>query len=460
MSKQIIIIGGGISGLAVLHYLKKKYRERPDVRIRLWEKNDYLGGTIRTLHDDRCLFETGPNGFLDSKNITLEFIRELGLENDLLPAGRQAQKRFISRNGKLHELPGDVTSFLKFQPLSTGAKFRVLAELVVPKGNNPDETVYEFGCRRVGREFTEIFLDSMASGIFAGDARRLNLRAAFPKIYDIEQRYGSLFKGMMALAKAGKKTAQKGAGIGHPGGRLTSFPQGMSQLIRTLHNRYEEDIQTGHPVFELHPQESGFHLRTTAHDVFAGEVYLCAPAYQAAPLVRRWKPALAKLLSAISYAPVTVVGLLYQRSQLSKLPEGFGYLIPSSEKKNVLGVLFPSNIFTNRSKEDEFLFRVMIGGARHPDIRQKSEEQLIRMAEDEISGTFSPTGDAKKVFFATWPQAIPQYDQDYPALRAQIESEVAGIRNLHLVANYLGGISINDCIASAKAAVEISGDSR
>src|SRR3989338_7309487 len=161
MARQILIIGGGISGLSLLHYLKRKYAGRSDVEIRLIEKNEYLGGTIRTIHEGPFRFETGPNGFLSSKPITLELVKEIGLEQSLVAASDAAKRRFLCLGNELHEIAASPVGFLTFKPFSLWDKVRVPLEIFIPKGKDTTESVYDFGRRRLGRNFSELFLDAM-----------------------------------------------------------------------------------------------------------------------------------------------------------------------------------------------------------------------------------------------------------------------------------------------------------
>lgn len=454
MAKQILIVGGGISGLAVLHHLKAKYGHRKDVQIKLFEKSDSLGGTIKTIHRDGFFFETGPNGFLSSKPSTLEFVSELGLEGSLLEASSEAEERFILSDNTLFKIPLSPMDFLGFRPLSAAQKLRMLGEIFVAKGKNPDETVFEFGQRRLGQKFAELFLDPMVAGVFAGDARQLNLRFAFPRIYEIEQTYGSLFKGMICLARQ-KKPAKGERRINvAPKGRLTSFNKGMGELIEALGVKYKDSITLGQEVESLSRANNRFVVETNSGEQSFDEVFLCAPAYSAAKIVWGFNKKLAEDLRRINYASIAVVGLVYNRSAFDKPPRGFGYLIPSNEKKEVLGALFSSNIFPNRSDNNHILVQVMIGGARNPESINRGQDELIKMAQDEVSSILKAHVLPQQTFFAAWPMGIPQYDMNYASLITSITNELSVVRNLHIAANYIGGVALNDCILNAKIAAQ------
>ena len=450
MPKNIIIIGGGISGLSLLHYLKIKYYFRKDVDVVLLEKEDRLGGTIQTLSKNGCLFESGPNGFLDSKPRTFEFLKDLQLENNLLRADEKAKIRYVSVRDTLYRLPEGLKSFFKFKLFSPLEKLRVLCEIFIPSLSDPSESVYDFGKRRLGEKFSKVFLDSMVSGIFAGDARRINLKAAFPKMYDLENKHGSLMKAVLSLQKQKKSNkSNRGGSPGMPSGTLTSFKKGMSEMIQTLASKYKESIQLNENIQAISVLDDQFLVCSESTQYRADELFVCVPSYCAALMLKGLSPQLAEELKKIDYAPVAVVGFIFHRSDLGNMPSGFGYLIPSSEQKEVLGVLFESNIFPGRCSDGQILLRVMIGGVHRGEVFERTQQQLFQIALEELQLTLGIKSDPRDFFIIFWPQAIPQYDSNYVQAIQNIEQQLKERQNLHLVANYIGGISMNDCIENA-----------
>lgn len=465
MKKQIVIIGGGISGLALLHYLKKKYIQHDHVDICLLEKNGHLGGTIRSIAKGGCLFETGPNGFLDSKKRTLEFVGELGLTDSLLRANKESKIRYLSVDGALHQLPTNLKDFLSFKLLNLPQKFRILGEFFIPKKSDPDESVYDFGKRRFGEQFSKIFLDPMVSGIYGGDARCANLKAVFPRIYALEEEYGSLFKAMIKTRK--ERKAREGQGrpqdavMGGPSGTLTSFQGGVAQMINAVGSRYKENIHLNRDARSISYAEDRYIIASDdGQEYRADELFVCAPAHSVASMIKGVNNQLSRELEKITYAPIAVVGLVYPLEYFREKPKGYGYLVPSSEESQVLGVLFEGNIFPDRCRDGQILFRVMIGGARHPDILDQSKEELVALAIREIETLVGKKekegngGGLPEHFFIPWEKAIPQYNLAYCEIRKNINSQLRKTPNLHLVANYLNGVSLNDCIESAYQEVQ------
>ena len=162
-------------------------------------------------------------------------------------------------------------------------------------------------------------------------------------------------------------------------------------------------------------------------------------------------PVLADILLQIPYAPVAVVGLLFKKDSFKRKPTGFGYLIPSRENKNILGVLLESNVYAARSAEDQVMVRILSGGMHHPDIVNEPQERILVEAVKEIDHVYGLTANPIETFVKLWPRAIPQYEINYPHLRATIAEQCAKTAGLYLCANYLDGISFNDCICNAKS---------
>ncbi len=444
-----------MSGLTALYYLRQKYAQRNDVNIKLLEMESVCGGTIKTVERNGYQFETGPNGFLDNKPSTLILAKELGLENELIAASPATKIRSICVGDVLYPLPSSPVSFLKFKPMSFPSKLRVAQEIFIAKGQNPNETVYQFGTRRLGENFAKYFLDPMVSGIFGGNAGDLNLQYAFPRIHQIEQKYGSLFKGMISLMLEKRRQRRKNSlTAGQPTGQLWSFKNGMGQLTQKLVEINADGIQSGVCVQQIVQQGQGYQIQTMDKKYFADEIILSVPAFAAADILRGTNKDLVDELSKIPYASIVVVGLVYDAQQFDCLPQGFGYLRPTHEGREVLGVLFSSNIFPSRCPKGKMLFQIMLGGACNPDTVRKSDEELLTLAKEEVAKILKAKKEVQDQFLLRWGKAIPQYNREYPQTYLEIKKAMADMPHLYLLANYLDGISLNDCTANAKALVE------
>ncbi|MDE1921186.1 MAG: protoporphyrinogen oxidase [Candidatus Omnitrophica bacterium] len=405
MHKRISIIGGGISGLAVLHYLKQRFGD--DADISLFEKEASAGGTVRSLKKDSFLFEWGPDGFLDNQPVTLELIAQLGLEDRLIGARPEAATRYIQIEGRLYPVPLDPVGLMRSRLLSSHDKWSLIKGLF-KRNISTDVSIYDYVSRRFSCGIAEALVDPFISGIYAGDIRRLHM-SAFPK-----------FKG-----RKFKKS------------RMCSFKGGMGEIIEALADRYKNCIQTSSPVASIPPDM----------DI----TVVATPAYAAARIVKNVNPDLAQILGLFPYAPVAVAGLAFKRDSFKKIPDGFGYLVPSKEHKEILGVLIESNVYSHRAPEGHVMLRVILGGMHHPQTINDAQERVLVKAVKEIDSVYGLVSNPIEGFVKFWPQAIPQYEINYPQNRRSIALECAKTPGLHLCANYLDGISFNDCIAAARS---------
>ncbi len=446
---HIAIIGGGISGLTTLHYLKKKFKDQKQIDIKLFEQNGHVGGTIRTERRNGYSFEIGPNGFLDSKQRTLDLVDDLGLTKDLQKTSDTSKLRFISIKDQLIPFPTDPRSFLTSPLLNAFQKLRVCAEPLIGPSGDEQESIYEFGVRRFGKRFTELFFDAFVKGIYGGDIHKLNLKASFPRIYELEQKYGSLFMAMM-------KTKRSKTGSQLSKNKLTSFRLGMSQIINCLENQHRTNILLNQEIRSISHNDDQYVIYSGDHQYTADQLFICTPAYSASRLLHGLNPQLAESLAQIQYVPIAVVGLGYSVSDFQEIPPGFGYLVPSCQKRKALGVLFEHNIFPDRAPGGSILFRVMLGGSEHRGIVKLDQEEICRYAEDEVNKCFKINQKPKETFFFKWPNAIPQYGINYLSVIQSVEAELSKRSGLHLVANYIGGIAFNDCIERAFQAAQKS----
>ncbi len=409
MSK-IAIIGGGISGLALLHYLKQRY---PVADITLYERKSETGGNIQSVAGEGFLFETGPNGFLNNSPATFEFISQLGLDDELACARSQHLPRYIQIKGQLLPVPRDMFQFMQTSLLSWGEKWMVMKGLFGPKISK-NRPIYDYVSARFGRAAAEKLADPFISGIFAGDIKRLHMDHAFPK----------------------SKSRVKG--------QMYTFKKGMGQMICRINELYGPHIKVSTAIHSL-------------KEIAADRIFCSSAAYASAALLADDAAPLAQTLEQIPYAPVVVVGLGFEKAAFKRIPDGFGYLIPSREGKEVLGVLMESNVFERRAPQNAVMVRVMLGGRHHPQIINDDPSELLAKAVAEVDKTYGLAQKPLKHWIKCWPKAIPQYEMEYPAVSARIRKEAAALPHLTLAGNYLNGVSVNECIGSARSIVQALG---
>lgn len=448
---RVVVVGGGISGLSAAFRLAQAGDD-----VTVLEGEPRTGGKIRSELADGFLVEHGPNGFLDSRKPVLDLVRDLGLDNQLVRANEEAKRRYIFSRGALRPLPGGPLSLLATRLLTAGGLLRLFAEpFIKPRAADaPEETVFDFAARRIGREAASVLVDAMVTGVYAGDSQKLSLRAAFPRMFELESTYGSLVKALIALMKARKANAGSAAG---PAGKLTSFPDGLETLIHALQRRLDRPALTGRRARALRRREGGGWdvVATLAHgeeEVHAADaVVLATPADAMAALLGPHAPNAAETLGKIPYNPAAVMAFGYPPGSLPRPLDGFGYLVPGREQRKVLGCVWCSSLFPGRATRGRVLMRAIVGGARHPELVDSPDEALTDTITAELSvlmgGPMPPPAFQRIV---RWPQAIPQYTLGHLDRVAAVDAAVAPLPGIHLASNALYGVSLADCVARAE----------
>lgn len=444
--KRIAIIGGGISGLSALHFIKTRHGDT--CRAVLYESDSRLGGTIGTDRINGFISDWGPNGFLDKVPLTLQMIHELGADDRLDPSRSASGKRFIYRNEHLHEISASPPAFLKSPLLSFKGRFRVIREpFVKTRRVDDDESVFDFAVRRIGREAAETLIVPMVSGIFGGDAHELSLKSCFPIMREMEDEYGSLFRAMIARRIAAKRSGADAGGPAGPGGRLTSFKNGLHTLIEIFADTYRDNIVTNQPIHRVMKDGEGYCLIGENGELDAFDAVICAaPAYAAAEMMTEIDQSLADVLSEIPYASIAVVSLGFKREAVGCDLDGFGFLIPRSEGTRILGSIWTSSIFTGRAPDGMVLMRTMIGGATDPDAASLSDGALL----DIVAGELKPIVDLKDapahVRIYRYDRGIPQFVVGHPARMERIEDILKNYPGLYFTGNAFQGVGLNDCV--------------
>jgi oxygen-dependent protoporphyrinogen oxidase len=449
---RIAIIGGGISGLSLAYFLLEK---DPAREVMVFESEKRPGGKIWTDRADGFLCEGGVNGFLDNKPMTLELSKKLSLAP--LRSNDASRKRFIFSDGVLHRLPESPPAFLTSRLLSLPGRLRVMAEMIIPGNAKEEETLAEFARRRLGAEAYRKLIDPMASGIYAGNAEMLSLRACFPKVYELERKYGGLIRGMLNLQRERKKQGSRDKVGAGPGGVLTSFHGGMGELIQSLKSFLGERLRLGYRAVSLERKQKRYIQHFSDGSSFEADVVVIAsPAYAAAEMLRNLDKKVSLSVAEIPYPSVAVACFGYRKEKIRADLDAFGYLIPSGEKRKILGTLYDSSIFPNRAPEGYVLLRSMVGGSRASHLAMEPEPRLVDMIRKELADIVGITAEPDFLRIYRHEMAIPQYTVGHLERLKSIETLLGKHPGLFLTGNAYRGISVNDCIEnSAKLAEKI-----
>ena len=442
---KISIVGAGISGLATAQAVLAM---KPDADIIIYEADQRVGGKVWTeISPEGYLCEGGVNGFLNKIPRTLELCEEVGVIP--VSADPAAEKRYVFSHGELHKLPEKPPEFLFSRLLSVPGRLRVMYEIFAGGTGNPDETLAEFGTRRLGREAFERLIDPMASGVFAGDASKMSVKSCFPRICEVEAEYGSLIRGLVKLQMKARKEGKNTPGPG-PGGRLTSFSHGMSALTDTMAVMLGPRIRTASPVAGISRNNKLYTLHMAdGTDEETDVLILAIPAFAQASILKEYEPELAGLLSGIGYPALSVVCLGYREDRIAPYLDGFGFLVPSGEQRSILGTIVDSNVFPGRAPEGHALFRTMVGGARKPQLAELPDEQLLDRVRADLKDITGLRAEPEFARIFRHEKAIPQYVVGHAARLETIDGVLEKHPGLVLTGNAFRGVSLNDCVVNA-----------
>jgi oxygen-dependent protoporphyrinogen oxidase len=454
---RIAVVGAGVSGLATAEALTHRLSPS-EATVTILEKSDRPGGYIRSERNAGFTCEAAANGFLDNAPDTLALIRRLDLESRLVPASDAAHNRFIYRRGRLQAVPRSPMDFVRTRLLSPAVKARLLLEPVIGRpstslrANRPaDESIHAFAARHIGRQASDVFVDAMVSGIFAGDARDLSLRACFPRMSDLERDHGSLFRALLAKRRTGRAAGDTIAG---PSGRLTSFQNGMEELVHALAARLRSRIWLHHEVVAVRSPTftEGYALQLKDGRTFDADiVVLSGPAAESSSILQRLDREASRLLREIRTAPVAVVCLGYERATVHHPLDGFGFLVPRGENLRLLGAVWDSSIYPARAPAGRVLLRVMMGGARDPEVVCLREDTLAGIARANLAQAMGLRAVPSFVRVFRHRGGIPQYTIGHHDRLQQIEARLAQYPGVFLTGNSYRGPSINACVTDAQA---------
>ena len=438
MNTDVVIIGGGVSGLATAYDLKCRGHS-----VQVLERQRQAGGNAISEKFDGFLMEHGPSTMNAHIPASGAISSELGLDALRCDLGDGIRNRYLVQDGRLTGIPVGPLGFLTSKYLSPIARLRMVAEMLSPhQGEEEDETVMEFCSRRFGHEFAERVIDPLVAGIYAGRAQELSMSAVFPKLLMLEKKYGSVTLGAMHRHREGGKM---------PGSRLFSWNGGIATLPQTLTKRLGNSINLGCAVRNISRRADGFHINAgKAGDLQARSVIIATQPHVAAQLIERIDPVGAAAAEQIQAPPVAVVYLGYQRHQVSHPLDGLGLLTSEAENRNILGAQFCSTMFPGRAPEGHVAVSAYVGGARSPDLAGLSTDELIDMVRSEFSDLIGAKGNPVMAKVRHWPLVLPQYRLGHEKLVRKIEAAHERQAGLFMTGNYLAGPSVAACLTVAK----------
>lgn len=454
--ENVVVIGGGISGLACAYRLKQL-----GIHSVVLEAEWRAGGLIATVRKDGFLFETGPQCPRFPPTVW-KLIHELKLENEFLAGDRRA-KRFIFRDGCLRDAPFSPAGLLTTSLIGPLSKLRILTEgFRYSRGPAHEESLADFVLRKFGPDVLHNVVDPIVSTVFLGDPEEMGMESAFPALTEWERNHGSLVRGAIRARKRG--AARNATPPADRENRdtlrvtdalptLGSFSLGMETLPSALSKELDGQVRYGALAISisLSPLESGESNSLWRIDlsdgacVWADCVVLALPAYGAAQLLQSVAPQLAAHLRSIEYAPACVVSSAYDRSQVTNSLDGFGFMVPRQEGLHITSTFWNSSLFAERAPQGKVLITSFGADAKGDDFMSIPDEKCASVVERENAQILGITGKPLERIVWRAARALPQYNVGHKERIADFYRDLRDVRNLFVIGNFLTGRSIGDC---------------
>lgn len=460
--QRIVIIGGGISGLSSAFYVRQEAKRRGmELQVTIVDGAPKLGGKIHTLERDGFVIEKGPDSFLSRKLPIIDLAKELGLEGELTATNPAAKKTYIMHRRKLHPMPPgmmlgiptEIGPFVKSGLISWRGKLRALMDLFIPPSKSTeDETLGGFMERRVGKEVMRRIAEPLLAGIYAGDLKKLSLRATFPQFLESERKHGSLIKGMLHNRKAAAAAAAKTGGS-----TFLTFRSGLSTLVRALDEALPDvERRLGVKVTAIHRLEDGEYEVELADGerLEADRIIVTAPAFAAAELL---KPlADCEELRAIRYVSVANVVLAYDKKQFGLAFDGTGFVVPRSEGLHITACTWTSTKWLHTSPSDKVLLRCYVGHSEDQESVKLPDKELIAAVRADIRSVLGVTAEPLFTEITRLNRSMPQYPLGHVErmreLRGRLREQLPGV---WVTGAAFDGVGLPDCIRQGKEAAAI-----
>jgi protoporphyrinogen/coproporphyrinogen III oxidase len=485
--KHIVIIGGGISGLAAAHRLIELSKDRKQpIQITLLEAGSRLGGVILTEHRDGFLLERGPDSFISEKPEALALTHRLDLDAQLIQTNPQHRRSFIVKRGRLRPVPEGfqllaptrIWPFITTDIFSLAGKLRMSADLLLPRksanGNidePEDESLGSFVRRRLGREALERMAQPMVGGIYTADPENLSLRATMPRFLEMEREHRSIILGMWRKGRLQTAAAQAGTS-GARYSLFLSFERGMQVLVDSLAGRIADcqlPIAETWQAMQAHirlntrvesikrhaaeDQEPNWRVVTNRDErITADAICLALPAFAAASLLRDVNEQLAKKLDRISYASTATINLGYRRADIRHPLDGFGFVVPFIERRSLIACTFSNIKFAGRAPDNHVLLRAFVGGALQPEMFVLEETELLNRVKRDLRDLLGVENEPIFTEVAKLEKSMPQYEVGHLGRVESIENALQQLPGLALAGNSYHGAGIPDCIRSGESA--------
>ncbi len=463
---KVIIIGGGIAGLAAAVHLKSGAKAHgKTIEVQILEKNSRIGGKILTERAGDFLIEAGPDSFLPEKVWTVNLAKHLGLEKEMLPSNDEFKGTFIYSGGMLHPLPDGVMlmvptmlmPLVRSKLISWPGKLRMGMDLFVPrKKTREDESLASFVTRRLGRECLEKIAEPLVAGIHTSNPDNMSVLATFPRFVEMERKSRSLILGMLSAMKKRPHATLSGPPPKPGSPRMTyfmSFKKGMQTLPQACAEYIGPDaIRFDAHVKAVEPKGNGYSVvLESGEKIDADRVIIAAAAYDAAGMIEGFSRELAGQMNRIEWSSSATVSLAFRKDDVKVPLPGFGFIIPRVEGRRINAATYSSIKWSYRAPADHLLIRVFVGGGHHEElVHELDDAGLIQTALEELDAVLGLKADPKLAKVYRWFKGMPKYTVGHMDRMAVLDRMLSDHKGLHLVGCSYKGIGIGDCIHNAQ----------
>ena len=449
---DVAVVGGGITGLVAAHRLSTM-----GAKVVMVEKSSRLGGKVMTEQADGFLIESGPDSFVSGKASVIELAAELGLADRVISSRPEHRGSYVWWGGRLHPLPeglllmapSRLSPMLRSSLLSWKGKLRILGDLVLPRRRHGgDESLESFVVRRLGHEVLERIAEPLIAGIHAAEPATMSLQASFPRFLQMEREHRSL---ILAARSATKPAQRDGASY------FASFREGMGELTLALVGALKGvDIKTGVAAARLIGDKDGGYrlILDDGSEVEAQSVILATPARETAGLLSEMVPEAAAAMAGIHQVATATVTLAYRADDLPPL-FGSGFVVPSVERKQIMGVSYLSQKWKGRAPDEHFaLLRAFVGGSNGQGLAVAGEKRLLAVVRQELMALLGVTAHPVLARTHSWEGGLHQYTLGHIGRVAKAEAALAGHPGLAIAGAAFHGIGLNECVESGRRAAE------
>jgi oxygen-dependent protoporphyrinogen oxidase len=466
MRRRIVVVGGGIAGLAAAHRLIELRKDQAlDLEVLLLEASHRLGGCIATERAGDFLIEAGPDSFISEKPWALRLCERLGLGPHLVSTQAAHQKIYVVHNGKLVPLPEgffllaptQLTPFVRTPLFSWRGKLRMLAEPLIPRGDtNTDESLGAFVRRRLGSEALERVVQPLLGGIYAADPDKLSLTSTMPRFKEMEESQRSVIWAMWSEQR--RRARNRESGSGARWSLFVTLAGGMQEMVDAIAQRLPQgNTRLNTAVVNIIPSDGKqrWQIATATNEILETDgIIFATPAFHTAQMLASAVPEAARELSKIAYASSATISLAYHDRDFPRTPDSFGFVVPAIESRKIMACTFSSLKYPGRAPEGQVLLRAFVGGSLQPGLSDDNDTILERNVRAEIATLLGVNAEPLLVRIQRHPNAMPQYHVGHQARIQRIELALDSHETLALAGSTYHGVGVADCVRTGEEAAE------